>query len=168
MFTRAAMRRLLPYFRDNKALDWSMDRIWSNLGLPMMIFDTITMTHTKPCGPMATADAARWGGKTGAQWMDELQRQYPNLPPLSESRDLHAWVEGPGEDEVLHTRGILHRVTLALRPASASEPTTPPLPCQWCGVMAGELRSDATGTLMCRQCLVVIACTAMGANVRVG
>src|ERR1019366_8999160 len=47
IFTRDALSKMLPYISGNTVLDWSMDRIWSNLGLPMMIFDTVTMCHTK-------------------------------------------------------------------------------------------------------------------------
>lgn len=169
MFTRDALRRILPFFRTNTVLDWSMDRLWSNLGLPMMVFDSLQMTHTKR-EQTSMRDLSRWGGKTGSQWMMELQRQYPGLPSLAAMRATFAWMPGEGEDDVLLDlypspyRGpdapkFVHRVPLALVPGG------PPAPaegtrCQACHV--GDAQVGIGRARLCRPCLAQGAVVAMG------
>ncbi len=163
MFTREAVRRVRPFFRANTVLDWSLDRLWSNLGLPMMVLDACTMTHAK-AEATSMRDLSRWGGKTGSQWMAELSRQFPGLPSLSASRATAAWVEGESsdalEDEVRVPGGWLRRVPLALQPAA------PPLPvegarCGACLVANAEV-SIAGRSFLCRSCLAQGAVAAMG------
>ena len=173
MFTRDALRRVLPFFRTNTVLDWSMDRLWSNLGLPMMVFDSLEMTHTKR-EQTSMRDLSRWGGKTGSQWMMELQRQYPGLPSLAAMRATFAWMPGEGEDDVLLDlypspyRGpdapkFVHRVPLALQPAA------PPLPVEGARCGACRLAPAAVGmggVVLCRTCLAQGAVAAMGVQTR--
>jgi hypothetical protein len=169
MFTREALRRMLPYFRKNTVLDWSLDRLWSNLGLPMMVFNTIQMTHTK-AEQTSMGDLSRWGGKTGAQWMMELQRQYPGLPPLNAAgmRAIAEWVDGEGEDDILldlypspyaGKKRMIRRVMCALKPGG------PPAAVDGarCGACRISLAQVGIGALaLCRTCLAQGAVAAMG------
>ena len=173
IFTREALRRMLPYFAGNTVFDWSMDRLWSSLGLPMMVFNTLTMTHTK-AEQTSMRDLSRWGGKTGAQWMTELQRQYPDLPPMGGIRATHAWAEGPGDDEVrrgafagAEYAGVLpptmHRVPLALQPGVPPDPSK----IVWCFACRTVAAAYAIGAApLCRGCLAKGALAAMGVEFR--